>query len=984
MTSTSTKKMLLLKWVGVILLSCITIGQAIAQNVFSGEPVQWVGQPNGYNTNPYNSDYRTTVYRKISTTVSNPADGRGQWATTVNVQNTGGDVTPFNMPGGGGAGWLMISGPSSGRFNNKWNFNGIGQAAVNSINNIIRQGGGNDMGLNMSTTGRYTFVMRDAGYANSEVYIAYTSNAPVSVSRTGQSFNPSGFTSDISISTSASPSSGENVYVRYRSGTNDFTTGTSIVQATGSGTNWTAAIPQQTCGATVYYYVFTSTRTLGQLNGNSEQERSLSAIRYDDNTGNNYNYTVSPVPIAGITNNSGSTVLTCALSSISVTATGGQAYSWDGGLGNSASASITAPGTYTVTVTESNGCTATSSITVTQDITAPTAGITNNSGSTVLTCALSSISVTATGGQAYSWDGGLGNSAAASLTAPGTYTVTVTGANGCTATSSITVTQDITAPPAGITNNSGSTVLTCALSSISVTATGGQAYSWDGGLGNIAAASITAPGTYTVTVTGANGCSATSSISVTQNLNLPAAPVVSGITNVCPFVGTGTPITYTAISANATGFTWVVPGNVNIISGQGTASLTVTFAPGFTAQANKQLRVTATNTCGSSTQVIYYLLAQLPNTPSTIVASTNNVCPSIGTLVSITYTIPKVAAATSYLWTAQAGTTTITHTNGLGVNDTTVTVLFSGAFTTSAITVRAVNDCGTSSARSLTISRNNPSTPSLISGPTMACPYISPNGTPASYSIPAVPNATSYNWTVPSGAIGLSGQGTNSISFVYPPGFTSGTISVTASNGCGNSASRNLSISTLSPATPGVIDVVNTATCPNRQYTYTIAALPSNATTLTWTVAGGNILSGQGTTSITVSYASTAINGSISVVAGNNCGNSVVRTLNVKLPACTQGRSIENASNKGFVPLTETFTINVFPNPSTSAFRVQVETGSQELVKARVLDLQGRVLQQLIVVPGKTVELGTNLKSGQYILETTQGNIIKSTRMVKL
>ena len=834
MTSTSTKKMLLLKWVGVILLSCITIGQAIAQNVFSGEPVQWVGQPNGYNTNPYNSDYRTTVYRKISTTVSNPADGRGQWATTVNVQNTGGDVTPFNMPGGGGAGWLMISGPSSGRFNNKWNFNGIGQAAVNSINNIIRQGGGNDMGLNMSTTGRYTFVMRDAGYANSEVYIAYTSNAPVSVSRTGQSFNPSGFTSDISISTSASPSSGENVYVRYRSGTNDFTTGTSIVQATGSGTNWTAAIPQQTCGATVYYYVFTSTRTLGQLNGNSEQERSLSAIRYDDNTGNNYNYTVSPVPIAGITNNSGSTVLTCALSSISVTATGGQAYSWDGGLGNSA------------------------------------------------------------------------------------------------------------------------------------------------------AASITAPGTYTVTVTGANGCSATSSISVTQNLNLPAAPVVSGITNVCPFVGTGTPITYTAISANATGFTWVVPGNVNIISGQGTASLTVTFAPGFTAQANKQLRVTATNTCGSSTQVIYYLLAQLPNTPSTIVASTNNVCPSIGTLVSITYTIPKVAAATSYLWTAQAGTTTITHTNGLGVNDTTVTVLFSGAFTTSAITVRAVNDCGTSSARSLTISRNNPSTPSLISGPTMACPYISPNGTPASYSIPAVPNATSYNWTVPSGAIGLSGQGTNSISFVYPPGFTSGTISVTASNGCGNSASRNLSISTLSPATPGVIDVVNTATCPNRQYTYTIAALPSNATTLTWTVAGGNILSGQGTTSITVSYASTAINGSISVVAGNNCGNSVVRTLNVKLPACTQGRSIENASNKGFVPLTETFTINVFPNPSTSAFRVQVETGSQELVKARVLDLQGRVLQQLIVVPGKTVELGTNLKSGQYILETTQGNIIKSTRMVKL
>jgi len=54
------------------------------------------------------------------------------------------------------------------------------------------------------------------------------------------------------------------------------------------------------------------------------------------------------------------------------------------------------------------------------------------------------------------------------------------------------------------------------------------------------------------------------------------------------------------------------------------------------------------------------------------------------------------------------------------------------------------------------------------------------------------------------------------------------------------------------------------------------------------------------------------------------------------------------------------------------------------LIKARILDLQGRVLQQFNVLPGQAVQLGTSLKSGQYILETTQGNIIKSTRMVKL
>ena len=78
------------------LLLCFSVflsipSNGIAQNIFSGEPVQVVGSYNGYSTTPYNSDYRTTGYRKISTTTSNPSDGRGQWATTINVQNSGGN-----------------------------------------------------------------------------------------------------------------------------------------------------------------------------------------------------------------------------------------------------------------------------------------------------------------------------------------------------------------------------------------------------------------------------------------------------------------------------------------------------------------------------------------------------------------------------------------------------------------------------------------------------------------------------------------------------------------------------------------------------------------------------------------------------------------------------------------------------------------------------------------------------------------------------
>ncbi|MFN3756028.1 MAG: putative metal-binding motif-containing protein, partial [Flavobacterium sp.] len=302
----------------VMVLFVFSITDSIGQNIFSGEPVQWVGTPNGFSTSPYNSDYRTLGYRRVSTNVGNPSDGRGQWATTINVQNSGGNIQPSNMPGGGSGGWLLISGPSGNRFQNKWAFGGVGQAAVNSQNDIAHQGS-TDMGLNMSTPGRYTFVMRDNGYNNTEVYIGYTSNDPVSVSRTAASYVNS--QAVISISSSATPSSGERVFVRYRVGTNNFTSSTSIVQATGSGTNWTATLPAQSCGSTIFYYVFTSTRDLNQLNASSEQQRSLATLRYDDAFGANYSISTNAASASVLSGNS--TICEGDSSNLQVQITGG-------------------------------------------------------------------------------------------------------------------------------------------------------------------------------------------------------------------------------------------------------------------------------------------------------------------------------------------------------------------------------------------------------------------------------------------------------------------------------------------------------------------------------------------------------------------------------------------------------------------------------------------------------------------------------------
>jgi len=340
--------------------------QSNAQNIFNGEPVQWAGRPNGYGTNPYNSDYRTLTYRKVSTTVNNPGDGRGQWSTTINVQSSGGNVTPDNMPGGGGSGWLLISGPSGSRFQNKWNFNGVGQAGLNAVNGIVKQGGGEDMGLNMGTAGRYTFNMRDNGYGDSKVFIGYTANTPVTVTRGAVTFASN--QPVISIATSAAPSAGENIFVRFRAGSNDFTTATTVVQASGSGTSWTATLPAQTCGTAVYYYVYSSTRTLSQIQADSEEDRSLSVIRFDDNSGANYSLTPTPSTAAVLSGTA--TICAGGSTNLQVAITGGSSpftVVYTNGTSNftisnyvsgtSIAVSPVASVTYTlVSVTGNNGC----------------------------------------------------------------------------------------------------------------------------------------------------------------------------------------------------------------------------------------------------------------------------------------------------------------------------------------------------------------------------------------------------------------------------------------------------------------------------------------------------------------------------------------------------------------------------------------------------------------------------------------------------
>ena len=191
-------------------------------------------------------------------------------------------------------------------------------------------------------------------------------------------------------------------------------------------------------------------------------------------------------------------------------------------------------------------------------------------------------------GNTYSWSptAGLSNpSIGDPIASPATttlYTLTVTDASGCSEDGMVTVTVDDTPPVVAIENNTGSTTLTCTQLEINVTATGAVAYNWDNGLGNIASPSITAPGIYTVTGAGANGCESTAEIEVIQDNSVDLFLALSQ-----PEICTGEAVNLSINSSNATDFNWTVIQNGATGASNGTASNN-----GFGASISEVLTIT--------------------------------------------------------------------------------------------------------------------------------------------------------------------------------------------------------------------------------------------------------------------------------------------------------------------------------------------------------------------------------------------------------
>jgi gliding motility-associated-like protein len=241
---------------------------------------------------------------------------------------------------------------------------------------------------------------------------------------------------------------------------------------------------------------------------------------------------------------------------------------------------------YTITVTDINGCALSDSALVTQ----PPAIVLNTSSSPAY-CQLptGSASVTASGGTGsftYLWQPGMQTTSVINNILPGIYTVTVTDANSCTQSATITITNT-----PGVTASVSNIVMPlCNVScdgSVTAVATGGFApyqYSWNSTPSQTnATANNLCAGNYMVIITDTASCADTAMVTLTA----PAPLLLSAGT--VPPICIGQSATLSATASGGTlpySYSWAPSGPV--VSPTVTTTYTVTVTDGHGCQASPQ------------------------------------------------------------------------------------------------------------------------------------------------------------------------------------------------------------------------------------------------------------------------------------------------------------------------------------------------------------------------------------------------------------
>ena len=731
----------------------------------------------------------------------------------------------------------------------------------------------------------------------------------------------------------------------------------------------------------------------------------------------------------------------------SVSVTGGTtsySYNWTPGNPNGdGTASVTGLtfGTWTCTVTDANSCVTTQSFNITEPSlltsTSSQVNVTCNGGNN------GSITVNPSGGTAgytYAWLPIGGNAATANNLIAGIYNCTITDANGCFITPSITVTE-----PSAITANSTQTNVSCNggnNGSATIFASGGTgllSYAWSSGGTNATENNIGA-GLYTCTITDANSCFITTSITITAPTAITSS--VSILNNVSCYQLLDGSATITASGGTGTlSYSWSPSGgNAASATGLGAGTYVVTINDTHSCTITQSLSITqpiqvVVNANASATTVCY------------------------GTLVSLNGT----GTATTYNWSG-------------GVTNNVAFV----ATTTTTYTVTGINGSGCQNTNMITINVNALPTVNANASATTVCAgsmvTLTGGGNSTSYSwsggvIDGVGfiNNTTANYTVTgTDANGCSADANITVNVNPVPivdlgadqALCSGTVSLDAQNvGSSYSWNDNSTSQTLIAATTGIywVDVTNANGCSTRDsVAITINTNPvvflGNDTVL----CGGSITLDAGNAGAIYLWSDNSTNQTLNVTTsgvylvmatltgGCFAIDTIIVTINslpnvvfsiipdsicmndaaILLSATPIGGSFSGTGVTGsfFNPstlngtetITYTFTdsntgctssssdtivvdactgivdqngnsniLNVYPNPNTGLFTIDLGYIPNSEVRVDIMNSMGQKVQSFLMKDSvQQVDLGV-YETGIYLLRIIDGNNVNVKRVVK-
>ncbi len=413
-----------------------------------------------------------------------------------------------------------------------------------------------------------------------------------------------------------------------------------------------------------------------------------------------------PVPSIAITENSGTTPddgILCDGDAATLDAGTFASYEWSNAGEITPTISVNTSGDYTVTVTSADGCTATSSVSITVNpLPVPSIVITENSGTTPddgILCAGDAATLDAGTFAGYEWSNAGEITPTISVSTSGDYTVTVTTADGCTATSSVSITVNpLPVPSIAITENSGTTPddgILCAGDAATLDAGTFAGYEWSNAGEITPTISVNTSGDYTVTVTDVNGCEATASVSITVN-TLPSTIIsiseTSGIANDDGILCAGDAATLDAGTFDS--YVWSNAGEITptiSVSTSGDYTVTVTTADGCTAEATTSIVVNPLPIAN-----IAVTDASGTTNDDGIICEGDLATLDAGTFAS--YEWSNAGEITSTITTTTGGTFTVTVTDANGCTATASTTIISNPIPTPSIAITdssgAANDDG--------------------------------------------------------------------------------------------------------------------------------------------------------------------------------------------------------------------------------------------------------------------------------------------------